>query len=172
MKKIMILLIIMLSGSLMAQKKVLGYLTDNGTNYAPGDTVQLGTPSNVTLGQFSFIQKSVMMQAMLTGVKNSYLLSRFAHSFMLVKKIKVVKSRRTGNKTYLIGGVGGIGNYWIDIESALETGEAIDPNAAKIKEHSQQFSLADELRKLKNLLDETVITQVEYTLLKSNLIEQ
>lgn len=97
---------------------------------------------------------------------------------------KVINVDKVGRKkhgyNYLAFIRWGLGKVEIDADAAIEAGEIVVPNHFKIKpvptatviEVKSQISIADELTKLKNLLDDGVLTQAEFDAQKKKLLEQ
>ena len=86
------------------------------------------------------------------------------------KQYKRLGNKKRGFKYYLIVGGGNIVNYYVDIESALATGEIISNKPSGNKEDKASVSTADELKKFKALLDDGAITQEEYDAQKKKLL--
>ena len=93
--------------------------------------------------------------------------SSYSGHTLEAKKYKRLGSKKRGFKYYLVAGGGNIVNYWVDIESALKTGEIVSnsPNINK----AANASVADEIKKLKELLDSGAITEEEYNNQKKKL---
>lgn len=86
-----------------------------------GQYITLGEGSNMATRDFNFIYTKpnvLTLQEFKLGASN-------AGMRMLVKNIKVWKSRRRGTKYYLILGGGNIVNYFCDIIPAISTKEVI-----------------------------------------------
>lgn len=95
-----------------------------------------------------------------------------------VKRFRTEGSKKRGYTYYLVLGAGDIVNYECDIESAITAGEIIIPDEFKTKpkdivvQVKQEVSIADELTKLKKLLDDGVLTKDEYDAQKKKLLEK
>lgn len=138
----------------------------NGCSYKEGMEIRLGMGSNVATKGFNFIYTSPMSIA-----GQIFLPSSWAGLKMTVKNIKEYGLKKTGKKFYLVLGGGNIVNYWCEIESALNTGEVIDPNMKKpAPTGTAPTSVADELAKLKKLYDDGVLTKDEYEVAKKKLL--
>lgn len=155
-----------------------GYTTPSGWTVKPGDELKIGKGSmpNKT---FSFIYQSPAGFATETSGDN-YSNKRYAGTNMAGKSTKVKSLIAYGNKKtgYTIVarvGFGELVNYWIEIDNAVEGGELIPPAAYAKKEQSGTStggSIADELKKLKELLDSGALTQEEYNAQKKKLLAQ
>ncbi len=98
-------------------------------------------------------------------------------------KGKVVKIVTRGNKkigkTYEPLITFGSGRYEIDVDNAIASGELLvpeefrpKPKGTTVVEVKQKISVADELVKLKKLLDDGILTKEEYDAQKKKLLEQ
>ncbi len=159
-----------------AQKKgkneILTYTTEDGTTYAIGDTVYLGMGSN-TNGAFRY----AIVEA---GFFNAgqYFQSDMNGKFMAINKFRKEGNDKVGYSTLIIGRFGLI-TAAIQIESAITAGEVITPASKKKMEEKNKpviiqqagtSSIADELKKLKGLLDAGVLTQTEFDAQKAKLL--
>lgn len=101
--------------------------------------------------------------------------SGYAGLNLYVKRIKEVRLKGAKKIELVVGG-GNIVNYRVQIEQAIETGEIIPPaRYQSIGTKSvavQPASVADELLKLKKLLDDGILTQPEYDAQKKKLLSQ
>lgn len=96
-------------------------------------------------------------------------------------KVKSVEQRGSKKHGYIYYAKIGLGliNYEIDVENAIASGELQVPDEYKQKpkqpttivEVKQQFSVADELAKLKKLYEDSVLTKEEYESQKKKLLE-
>ena len=93
-----------------------------------------------------------------------------------VANIRKIGTKKSGYSYQLILKIGSTVRYECDIESAIASGEVVPPEkfAVKIKNESPkpQMSIADELKKLKELLDAGVLTQEEFDAQKKKLLGQ
>jgi hypothetical protein len=147
------------------------YEASNGKTYHVGDTVKIALGS-MTDGSFKYVQAS--QPAFLPPRRNGNDLNArkdFANTNAVVRKIKT-GSRLTdnGNKTILVVKSNGLVNFDIWIEEAIAACEvtpcAASTNAATV----QVASVADELLKLKKLLDAGALTQDEFNAQKKKLL--
>jgi hypothetical protein len=90
------------------------------------------------------------------------------------KEFTVVKIEKRGNEehgyTYYVV-VAGTPRYEVDIENAIASGELVAPYRIKAGQ-TTQFSVADELIKLKKILDEGLLTNEEFVVQKKKLLNQ
>lgn len=93
-------------------------------------------------------------------------------------KFKIKEIRQYGKlldfRTYLVIGSIQIENYFIDIEHSIINGEVVIPDRYKDRFRFQfeQSSIADELIKLKQLLNDSLLTKEEFDLIKIKLLKQ
>ena len=91
-----------------------------------------------------------------------------------VKSIKKEGSKKRGYRYYIKVGGGNIVNYEVDLEDAIAVGEIVGANIASTPTiaaaPAATSSPADELKKLKELLDAGAITQQEYDSTKKKIL--
>jgi hypothetical protein len=158
--------------------------TTSGYKIIVGQDIHLGTGSTPD-GDFKFIRRnsSGFGTAMMMTDNNAYNKSQLSlPRNMAGHKGKIVKIVTRGNKkigqTYEPLITFGSGRYEIDVDNAIASGEIIVPdefkpkpkNTTTVVEVNQQISVADELAKLKKLLDNGVLTQAEYDAQKKKLL--
>lgn len=85
-----------------------------------------------------------------------------------VKSVEVRGSKNRGYKYYLMVGGGNIVNYEVDLLSAISAGELVVNDRPATPGNNK--SVADEIAKLKELLDKGVITQEEFDQQKKKLL--
>lgn len=145
------------------------YQASNGIIYHIGDTVKLGRGSSPN-GDFLYLQMggfgAIMSYNSNKGSDQFNIGKGYANTAVVVKKIKEGKIKGI-KKTYFVVGGGNITNYNLYIEDAIQTCE-VKP-CANTSEKSMG-SVADELLKLKQLLDAGAITQAEYDAQKKKLL--
>jgi len=146
--------------------------------YWKGCHIKTG-PGTLPNGDFKYITSSpsswvALMNASANDpLKGVVPLKSWASGTMLtVKEIRATGSRKRGFKVWLIVGGGNIVNYLVDIEFATGAGEVISNNPQYQKKNVSPFSIADEIKKLKDLLDAGAITQEEYDNQKKKLLNQ
>ncbi|MBD2755082.1 SHOCT domain-containing protein [Spirosoma sp. BT704] len=86
-----------------------------------------------------------------------------------------IGTKRSGFTVAAIVGTGGLVRYLIEVENALESSEIILP--VRYRKNVNQanpapISVADELLKLKQLLDAGALTQDEFNQQKKKLLSQ
>lgn len=151
--------------------------TANGFKIVVGDDVKLGT-GTMPNGSYKYINFSQLSFMGGNNRNNNGDLGKNwnGHKFR-VKYFRKDGTKKRGFTYKLILGGGNIVNYECDIESAIAVGEIIVPEEYRPKsnivvEVKQNFSIADELAKLKKLLDDGVLNQEEYDIQKKKLLEQ
>lgn len=132
------------------------YESKDGYLYKTGDKIKIGTPSSNKT--FAFIMEG---DGFLLPITNA---SAFASGQMVeIKKVTYTGTRRVGFAAVLVcKGPTGLSNYRIQLENAIETGEA------KGLGMTSDEALA-ELKKCKDKLDLGLITQDEFNSKKSEL---
>lgn len=102
----------------------------------------------------------------------------WANNEMQIKDFKLNGTKKQGFKWYVVLGGGNIANYWCEIVQALDSGEVETPlTKEKSKAETttviqQAPSKAAELKALKELLDEGVLTQEEFETEKQKILNQ
>ncbi len=170
-----------------------------GFKITEGDKVKIGIGS-ANDGAFNFIRvssNSLFQTYSPNGLftresaANNALPAKYSGFNLEVKKIEKRGNIKRGYVYYVMiktGGTIGItgtmaetfARYEIDIENAIAKEEIIVPEDFKSKlkitpvvvEVKQQFSLGDELTKLKKLLDDGILTKEEYDTQKKKLLER
>lgn len=140
------------------------YEAKNGMVFRVGDEITLGNGSN-----FNQNFKYVTGQDLGEGIGVSY-----RDKKLKIKSIKARGSNKIGKTNYLVVG-SGLRTFWVDIEGAIEFNEVIVPDEFKAKKTDglhPTFSIADELSKLKDLLDEGALTKEEFEALKKKLLDR
>lgn len=169
-----LLLAALLFCSLGATAQIMGksvpeYTSKTGTAFHKGDTLRLGLGTDIA-GRFKYI--TIPPNALL-GERETTPLSRdFANRSMVIHDLRLQKgNKRISARTVAVIKTGGF-NAAVDLEAAEEaaeirtshSGRIISPQPASVA----PASIADELLKLKNLLDAKAITQQEYDAQKPN----
>ncbi len=129
---------------------------------------------------FAFITELPNMFSYNSNVNYDFvkLSHRFNDRKAIIKEFIVLGNKRTGFYIAAKIMVGEMARYMVDIENAIQAQELKLPvqfEKANFKDDSATAapsSLADELKKLKDLFDSGAITQEEYTAAKKKLIEQ
>ncbi|WP_263601500.1 SHOCT domain-containing protein [Chryseobacterium sp. PET-29] len=167
------------------QPKLVGdtLITKSGFKIIIGQDINLGTGSTPD-GDFKFIRRNStgFGTIMMMTDNNSYNKSQLSlPRNMAGHKGKVVKIVVRGNQrigqTFEPLITFGSGRYEIDVDNAIAAGEIIVPEQFKPKpkaaivELKQNISIADEIVKLKRLLDDGILTKEEYDIQKKKLLE-
>jgi Short C-terminal domain len=140
------------------------YRAINGVTYHRTDTVRLGKGSDAG-GDFLYIEERGIPSP---SHKNHYLPKQFANGGVIIKNIKIVKLN--GIKKYeFIVDAGGLFNFAMFIDDAILACEVLPCGQQTSKPVP---SVADEIKKLKELLDSGAITKAEYDAQKKKLLNQ
>jgi hypothetical protein len=162
--KLILIGCLLASTTCLAQKE---YKASNGITYHVGDSVKIGKGSGVN-DQYLYLMRWGFMAAMSYNQNkdaNQFNLFRgYNNMSILIKKIKTGKFAGQ-DKTYFILDAPHL-TALLYIEDAINSCEVI-PCTDKNK---PQLSIADELTKLKSLLDSGAITQSEYDAQKKKLL--
>lgn len=97
---------------------------------------------------------------------------------LVIKALKLDVSK-LGKKYYAVVNPGSIFNYSVELENAIRFGEVIGVNSIKFNQKKQsqtpeiqtKSSVADEIKKLKELLDGGVISKSEFEAQKKKILE-
>jgi hypothetical protein len=170
MRKALFALIFLLPVAGFAQK-LKEYHASNGKTYHAGDTVRVGLGS-MPNGDFKYILINTLLPT--PPRRNSSDLN--AHKDMsgsnyVIKKITSSRQGGGSDKVVFTIRTGGLPTCDVWIEEAIASCE-VTPCADQKVNTSPKFSVADELLKLKKLLDSGAITQAEYDAQKKKLLAQ
>lgn len=110
-----------------------------------------------------------------TSVSRIPLDRKYAGTKAVITKVKDLGSDKRGHKYFFI--VDGIGDYKfeIEIQNALESGEVVSKDPAivsKLQTQTKPYSVADEILKLKKLMDDGLLTREEFDVQKKKLLSQ
>jgi len=145
------------------------FKASNGKTYHVGDTVKVGMGS-MPDGNFKYIQITPPPFMPPGRNTNSFAARReFAMSNAVIRSIKMSSSITGSDKVMFRVKAGGIGTYDIFIAEAIAACE-VTPCSAVTPGQPAQLSIADEIAKLKKLLDEGAITKAEYEKQKKKLL--
>lgn len=157
---------------------------DNDIVLHVGDTLHLATGTNPN-GNFKHIYSPGALMNAYYGVGDAdgKLSSTYNNSWLIVDVFRIHKPRKSAPKTYIQIKVSGFdANYTVDLNEAIRDGEIIAINSMDVSIFKEQEeadptttnpttpSIADEILKLKALLDEGVITEDEFQKAKEALL--
>jgi hypothetical protein len=172
MKKIILMLLCLAPFAGLAQK-LDEYKAPNGKTYHTGDTIKIGLGS-MPNGDFKYIQVNAPLGFLQPPHRNSSSTNAskdFSLSNVVIKKIKAEKQMSGSDKIIITVKTGGIPTFDIWIIEAIAACE-VTPCANSAAGTTQHGSVADELIKLKKLLDDGAITKEEYNAQKKKLLAQ
>ncbi|MFB6453758.1 SHOCT domain-containing protein [Chitinophaga sp. Hz27] len=171
-------------GSLLPKIENDTLFTTSGFTLARGQEVKMGVGS-MPDGDFKFIRVNAASFFAYHSTSGYQGLANQANALPrsqsgLVFKIKAIEARGDRKHGYVYYAKFGwaMRNYEIDVENAIATGELTVPDEYKPKgkgltatvDNKPAVSVADELTKLKKLLDDGVLTQEEYNQQKKKLL--
>ncbi len=143
------------------------YKATNGVTYHLNDTVRLGKGS-ASDGTFLYIQDRGIPTPLPGPTPTHNLPKAFTNGGVIIKNIK--KSKRNGiDKYVLVVDAGGIFRFSLYIDDAILACEVQPCQTAATKAQSPTY-VADEIKKLKDLLDAGTITQAEFDAQKKKLL--
>jgi hypothetical protein len=148
--------------------------TTSGFRMVAGTDIKLGT-GTLPNGDFKYVSISASSWANISdpSMSKSGIGRRYNGHLVHVKKFRKDGNKRRGYVFYAIVGGGNIVNYDIDVESAIASGELVVPDEFRPKTTTPAataVSPADELKKLKDLLDSGAITKDEYDSTKKKIL--
>jgi hypothetical protein len=156
----------------IAGKSVLEYTTKMGTAFHKGDTIffAMGTTDGGAY-RYAYVPANFLL-----STPESHYGSAFNNNRLVIKDIRVqAANKRMAPRTVAVVSPGGI-NGCVDLESAESAGEITTKNnrksAAPVAAQAPASSVADELVKLKGLLDSGVITKAEFDQQKAKLLSK
>ena len=147
------------------------YKSKNGMTFKTGDELVLGYGSNFNK-DFRYVVTGLnSMAGPMEGIGAPWHGRKFK-----IKRIKEMGNEKRGKSYYLVIGAG-LMNFWVDAEAAMQFDEIVYPEEYKPKkvEVSQQTSatsVADEILKLKKMLDDGVLTKDEFEIQKKKILEK
>jgi len=172
-------IVFLISTSIYAQNtlKLKEYTASNGVTYKIDDDIKLGRGSD-TNGRFVYVNMGGWYQYAAASSNSNYnannnrLPASNTGLIVTIKKIKKYNYKRYKGVFFTVGG-GNITNYVIDIENAIATCEVEN---CKIEDDKvvnvPKRDIYDELRKLKELHKDGIITDEEYEKEKKELLEK
>jgi Short C-terminal domain len=140
------------------------YKAINNKTYHIGDTVRLDRGSSAD-GDFLYLQIGGI-NSILSHGHNQNIDKAYANTGVVIKNIKKGKTRGVEKLWFMVDG-GNIANYMLYIDDAIQSCEVVPCQTQK-----ENISVADEILKLKKLLDAGAITQTEYDAQKKKLLNQ
>ena len=156
-----------LTGNSQSTKSLDSYTASNGITYSVGDEVKLGKGSD-TDGKFVYV--TIGGWAVSTNPEANRLPAANAGLIVTIKKIKKYDKKRMKKVVLTVGG-GNITNYLIDLENAIDQCEIENCGKDNSDNISQETDKYDKIKKLKDLLDDGILTQEEYESEKKKLLE-
>lgn len=151
---------------LFSNAQVKEYKASNGVTYHVGDTLRLGRGTKPD-GSFLYLEDHGIIPNP-RSVRN--LPKEFANVGAIIKSIR--KMTVNGIDKYMFSvNPGGPMRYTVFIDDAIEACE-VKPCKTADTAPAQVNSVADEIKKLKGLLDSGAITKSEYDAQKKKLLNQ
>ncbi len=137
---------------------------------APGWRIQKG--DTLSLGDGSMPNHSFTFIYLNHSWPRVYMPTNYINGRAVVKSLVQIGTKEQG---YIMGAVLSVGRskkYFIELENAVNAGEILPPPQVRgtIITSLKPFSISDEIRKLKALADEGVLTQAEYETAKQKLL--
>jgi len=144
-------------------QKVNEYKASNGITYTTGDVVKLGMGSGNN-GGFNYVYSAILGGVDLRSTASS----GYSNTTPTIKKLKFLNVGTGNKKMFFAIALTSINTYMVDIESAIQSCEVTPCN----KSTDNPTSKYDELKKLKELLDQGIITQAEFDNEKKKILER
>jgi hypothetical protein len=169
MKNVFLLLFVTASIQCYAQK-ITSYKAVNGLTYNIGDTVKLGRGSAPN-GSFNYMQMGGFGAFLAHKQQRSdqtNIDKTFANTGTVIRKMKLSQINGTQKVTFVVDGSGPI-NFNLAIDDAIQSCEVI-PCKNQSTTPAAKTDVADEIAKLKKLLDSGALTQAEYDAQKKKLL--
>ena len=193
MKKLLLLVLFGLSLSFSVSAQDYPKLSDNedtlfltpSCKFIAGSDIKAGTGSTDD-GSFKYIRISTSSWTHYSSTNSpngreanqaNSLPAKMSGLKMHIKKIKFVGNKKRGYTTYLILGAGSLTNYECDITQAIKCGE-IECDGCETKSKNSTTiinntpSMADELLKIKKLKDDGILTEEEYKIQKTKILNK
>jgi hypothetical protein len=166
MKKLLLITLLLVPLAAFSQK-LKEYHASNGKTYHPGDTIRLGL-GTMPNGDFKYIQINQLLPGPPDPRRSGGMAARkdMSNNSYVIRKISNVTQLTGGTKVAITIKTGGLPTCDIWIEDAIAACE-VQPCA---NQKAATVGVADELIKLKKLLDEGGITQAEYDAQKKKLL--
>ena len=171
MKKLVLLLLLCAALPALAQKSEQ-YKAVNKVTYKIGDTVRLGRGSAPN-GSFNYMQIGGFGAFLAHKQQRGDQLSvdkEYANTAVVIKKMKAASVNGVKKMTFVVSADRPI-NFNLNIDDAIQTCEVLPcPSQNPSATTTGALSVADEIAKLKKLLDSGAITQAEYDTQKKKLL--
>ncbi|MDB5061275.1 MAG: hypothetical protein JWP67_1118 [Mucilaginibacter sp.] len=171
MKNVFLLLFVIVSIQCYAQK-ITSYKAVNGLTYNIGDTVKLGRGSAPN-GSFNYLQMSGFGALLAHKQQRSDQLNidkTFANTATVIRKMRSLQINGIQKVTFVVDGNGPV-NFNLAIDDAIQACEVIPcKDQATPPAANTVTGVADEIAKLKKLLDSGALTQAEYDAQKKKLL--
>ncbi len=164
MKKLIVIAALLMPFFSQSQD-ITQYKATNGVTYHLNDTVRLGKGS-ASDGSFLYLEERGLPRP---GNRSRSLPKQFTNGGVVIKTIK--KDGRSGAEKYLfVVYPGGIFNYSLYIDDAILACEVLP--CAQSSASKQPASVADEIKKLKDLYDSGALTKAEFEAQKKKLLKE
>jgi len=147
--------------------------TTTGFKAIAGTDIKLGV-GTLPNGEFKYITESSasVMASFDAKYRPAPVGRKWSGHLFHIKKFRREGNKKRGYTFYIILGGGTLVNYECDIENAIAVGELVVPEEFRPKtaQGAPASTAADELKKLKGLLDAGAITQNEYDSAKKKIL--
>ncbi|WP_374950371.1 SHOCT domain-containing protein [Mucilaginibacter sp.] len=171
MKKLLLFALLVVSTAASAQK-MNDYKATNGVTYKIGDTVKLGRGS-APYGSFNYMQMGGVGAFLAHKQQRGDQLNidkTYANTAVIVKGIKSSRMNGAQKVVFAVRADAPV-NFNLTIDDAIQTCEVIPcSNQPGSVAAPPVMSVADEIAKLKKLLDSGALTQGEYDAQKKKLL--
>lgn len=174
MKKILLTAVLFAPILALAQD-IKEYKASNGITYHINDTVRLGKGSNPN-GSFMFVQDRGIGFTLpgppgRSGGGSRSLPRDLANGGAVIRSIKKVKENNLEKYVFMVN-AGGPLRFSLFIDDAISVCEVTPCKQSGVGSPVPVASVADEIKKLKELMDSGAITKEEYEARKKKLLDQ